>query len=209
MKGNLLYLMDPLCAWCHTFSPKVERLTREFPHDLVLEILPWGMFPSQREVDENFGSWLEREVRKIQNESSAIFGDNYYELLRSGKLTLDSRQPSRAILTVQYIWPQRTLEFACEMEKAFFIRGENPNDEKFYLDIVSGMGLTKHVFLDDFYSERAVEAQNNAFEHAKQISNDFPSLYFKNGKQLILLGNRMSDYEKIKSECETQIRKTE
>ena len=48
MTSNLLYLMDPLCAWCYTFAGRVEQLMREYPDDLVLEIVPWGMFPSPR-----------------------------------------------------------------------------------------------------------------------------------------------------------------
>jgi putative protein-disulfide isomerase len=209
MKYNLLYLMDPLCAWCHTFSPKVERLMAESPYDLELEILPWGMFPSPRTVDENFGQWLEREVRKIQEQSDVIFGDSYYELLKTGHLVLDSSIPSRAILSVQYLWPQRTLEFVCEIERAFFIRGENPNDETFYLNIVSYLGLPKQIFLDDFQSERVVETQTESFKQSKLISKDFPTLFFRNSERLVALGDKFSNFDKLRSECEKQIRLTE
>ena len=209
MTSNLLYLMDPLCAWCYTFAGKVEQLMREYPDDLVLEIVPWGMFPSPRVVDKNFGDWLDREVHKIQAETNVYFGEKYYSLLHSDSLTLDSRMPSRAILSVQHIWPQRALEFMIDIERLFFFHGKNLSDETLYADLIAKMGLTPDVFLDDFRSERAIEAVSESFKRAPKISKDFPMLYFRTEKSLVPLGSRLTEYEKIKTNCANMIMKTE
>ena len=209
MKSNLLYLMDPLCAWCYTFAGKVEQLTREYPNDLVLEIVPWGMFPHPRIVDKNFGDWLEREVRKIQTQTNVHFGEKYYSLLHSDSLVLDSRIPSRAVMSVQYLWPQRTLEFLIDVERMFFFHGKNLSDEMLYLDLISKMGLSPEVFLDDFHSERAADAVTESFRRAAMITKDFPMLYFRTENTLELLGNRFTEYDKINANCANMIMKTE
>ena len=150
MKSNLVYVMDPLCAWCYTFAGKMEQLMREYPDDLELEIVPWGMFPEPRAVDKNFGNWLENEIRKIQNQTNVHFGERYYSLLHTDSLVLDSRIPARAILAVQSLWPQRTLEFTIDLERMFFFHGRDLSEESLYVDLIDKMGLSSDVFLDEF-----------------------------------------------------------
>lgn len=209
MKSNLVYVMDPLCAWCYTFAGKMEQLMREYPDDLELEIVPWGMFPEPRAVDKNFGNWLENEIRKIQNQTNVHFGERYYSLLHTDSLVLDSRIPARAILAVQSLWPQRTLEFTIDLERMFFFHGRDLSEESLYVDLIDKMGLSSDVFLDEFHSERAHEAVADSFKRAANISKDFPTLYFRTENSLELLGDRFSEYDKIKTNCANMIAKNE
>jgi predicted DsbA family dithiol-disulfide isomerase len=91
----------------------------------------------------------------------------------------------------------------------FFFHGKNLSDEMLYLDLISKMGLSPEVFLDDFHSERAADAVTESFRRAAMITKDFPMLYFRTENTLELLGNRFTEYDKINANCANMIMKTE
>ena len=91
----------------------------------------------------------------------------------------------------------------------FFFHGRDLSEESLYVDLIDKMGLSSDVFLDEFHSERAHEAVADSFKRAANISKDFPTLYFRTENSLELLGDRFSEYDKIKTNCANMIAKNE
>ncbi|MTI30926.1 DsbA family protein, partial [Xanthovirga aplysinae] len=121
MKPKFIYVFDPLCGWCYSFSPVVKKI-----HDYYQEAADFSVLSGGMRVGSNVGPIYEMApiinpgMPRIKELTGVEFGSNFKELLQEGSYRYDSEPACIALTVFKEINEKDALAFASDMQKALF-----------------------------------------------------------------------------------------
>ena len=122
---ELLYLYDPLCAWCYGQGPAILTLQAQYAGRLNVSILCGGAATGDEAgpLAEKWPAW-QPQLAEVARVTGATFGPAFRALGAAGRSGYDSEPPSRAIGAFRQLTgsPARTVAFAHAVQTAFFPR---------------------------------------------------------------------------------------
>jgi putative protein-disulfide isomerase len=145
---ELIYMQDPLCAWCYGMSPVIAAVQQAYAGRLTVSVLCGGMAVGESATAgagwASIGSTLELVARTTGVE----FGAAFRQELAKGTWAYDSELPSRAIVAFRQLAgdPARAVGFAHEIQLALFRDGKNLHDPATYDVLVAAAGLDGAAF---------------------------------------------------------------
>jgi putative protein-disulfide isomerase len=97
--------------------------------------------------------FFEKGDKQIAQLTGTQFGDAYFEFIQNESIILDSEVPSRAIVSVKNISPEKAIPFAIEVQRARYAYGKDLNNEQTYISICNTLHIDTKAFLAIFSSE--------------------------------------------------------
>lgn len=173
---TLLYVTNPMCAWCYGFTPVVRRLRALWQGQLNVQVLFGDLQahesdPLQHEQKERLAlSW-----HRVQERTFLPFE---YRFFIQRSFVFNSEPACRAMLCVRLLRPVLTLEILRAMHSAFFVDNIDLKDTRELVRLVGIFGIPENLFLTLFESEEIAQQLEDEFAFVDSIgAATFPSLF--------------------------------
>jgi len=201
---KLLYIMDPMCAWCYAFQPELEEFLEKHP-SLDVDYIMGGLAPdNDTPMDENMKKAISSYWVEIEKKTKVTFNHDYWKL----NIPYRSTYPAcRAVITAETLKNKSSNEMAKAIQSAYYKEAKNPSLKETLVKCATSIGLDEIQFLQTFNS---IETEHNLLEHldiSTQLQvRGFPALFYiddKNQAYPLTLGftiasNLEKQFNKIK-----------
>ena len=184
---QLVYVFDAYCGWSHGFSPTIQEIARRHP-DLPLEVVSGGLFTGARRVPIREFGYVQGANAKIGELTGAEFGAGYQRLIADGSFVMDSQAAARGLAALRSVAPDRALELAVALQRAFYVDGHSLSAPGTYARVAEAAGLDADSVVSALPSPTTeAEAEAN-FRRAAELGVDgFPTVLAVNGERLTVL----------------------
>ena len=148
MKKKIYYVMDTICGWCYGFNDVITKIHEKHKDKFDFEIIPSAMWGDNLAIvaDTFFGGYIKNITVSIEELTSVYFGEAYKNVLDNGDRVLDSLPGAKAIVLFQKSNKDMAFDFLQQIQKAFFVNGEDLNDITVYTRIAESFGISKEEF---------------------------------------------------------------
>src|SRR5690242_10455066 len=137
---RLVYVFDAYCGWSHGFSGTITRIVADHP-DLPVEVVSGGLFTGARRVPIRDFGYIDGANATISELTGAEFGDGYQRLIADGSFVMDSEAAARGLAALRQAAPDRAVELAVAMQRAFYVDGLSLSDPDTYRRVAEAAGL--------------------------------------------------------------------
>ncbi|ALI99920.1 DsbA family protein [Rufibacter tibetensis] len=185
----LLYVTDPMCAWCYGFTPVVRRLKALWYGRLSVQVLVGGLNPYAQDAlapadkDKLAVNW-----HRSQRKSNLPFD---YSFFLQRDTIYDTEPACRALLTVRHLRPGLSLEVLRALHSAFFADGLDISDPHVLVEVLRPFGIPENLFLAVFETDEIYHQTQEEFQMVTQMgATTLPSVYLDHaqGPRLISRG---------------------
>lgn len=173
---TLIYVTNPMCAWCYGFTTVVRRLRALWHGRLNVQVLlgdlnAYASEPLQQPEKERLAvSW-----HRVQERTFLPFD---YRFFRQENFVYNTEPACRAILCVRLLRPVLTLEVLRAMHSAFYVDGLDLTKTEVLARIVGMFGISENLFLTLFESEEIMQQLEEEFGYVDDIgAKSFPSVF--------------------------------
>ncbi|MCW3467146.1 DsbA family protein [Chitinophaga nivalis] len=204
---KLIYIMDPLCGWCYGNYPNTLRTAEKYQHSIPMEIVPGGMWAGAnvRRQSKQMAAYFRKHDEQIAALTGTAFGEAYFQFITDENILLDSEVPSRAIVTVQQHWPDKSVAFAAAVQKARYADGKDLNETMVYEDICTALDIDTPAFLSLFPSAEMKAATQEAFRRAAGYAMSYPTLLLEKDGKTFLIEQGYSTFEEVVGQIEKHL----
>lgn len=196
-KHSILYVADPICAWCYGFAPVFSRIREKYSDRIDFSLVLGGL-RSGAEVEpftEEVSEKLKYHWKDVERTSGRIFR---YEILKDKSILYDSEPGSRAVVTAQRIDPRVSFDYLDRLSEAFHAEGKDPNSLETYLGIAKEFALSENDFREIFDREETLLEARNDFNYGFILGvTGFPCLVFSDGIERGILTKGYSSFEEV------------
>ncbi len=201
---KLIYVGDPMCSWCYGFSPELSKLVSTWGDQADFEMLMGGLRPYAREpMDERTSRFLHRHWQEVGKITGQPFD---YRLLERNDFYYATEVPSRAVLAVRQLAPGRELAFFQSVQRAFYAKNKDTNQEQTYLELAGELAIDADRFLKLFRSAALKEQVKSEFNRARQMGvTGFPTVLFVKGTTAVPVCAGFAKAEQINALIEQQL----
>ena len=178
---TLLYVTNPMCAWCYGFTPVVRRLRALWHRRLQVQVLFGDLHAhateSLKREDKNklAGTW-----HRVQEQVNLPFD---YRFFTQQRFIYNTEPACRALLCVRLLRPMLTLEVLRAFHSAFYADGLDLKETAVLVRLVSMFGIRENLFLTLFESEEIMRQLEEEFSYVDSIgATTFPSVFVQTGQ---------------------------
>ncbi|MBC3539298.1 DsbA family protein [Rufibacter sediminis] len=186
---RLLYVTDPMCAWCYGFTPVIRRLKALWFGRLSVQVLVGGLHPyAQEPLDSAEKDRLAVNWHRAQGKSHLPFD---YSFFLQKESIYDTEPACRALLTVRHLRPGLSLEVLRALHSAFFADGLDISQTRVLVEVLRPFGIPENLFLAVFETEEIHRQTQEEFQLVEKIGvSTLPSVYLDHpqGPRLIARG---------------------
>ncbi|WP_228463877.1 MULTISPECIES: DsbA family protein [Chryseobacterium] len=200
---KIIYIMDPLCGWCYGNSDNMLKLYDQYKNDLDFEILSGGMWTGSnvRKQSPQMVNFFLKHDEAVAERTGITFGEDYFELLKQ-EIVLDSEIPSRAMVSVKTIAPEKAVPFMIAIQKARYYWGKDLNVDATYLEICKNLGIDQEQFLAAFHSEEMKQATLQNFNDAAQYAQSFPTMLVEKDGTYVIIEQDYASFTELEKHIE-------
>ncbi|WP_281613800.1 hypothetical protein [Flammeovirga sp. SubArs3] len=175
---KLIYIMDPQCGWCYGNSDNIKKVVEAYP-ELDFELMVGGMWVGEQAPagGEALHGFIQKNSPVMEKKTGALVSTEFYELTKDESYTFSSFEPCLAISWVKKNAPEKTLEFASELQKAQFYFGQRFDDFKTYIAILQKLDIDPQPFMDSWGNEENQKETIEEINQSRKMAAGFPSLF--------------------------------
>ncbi|WP_187261561.1 DsbA family protein [Pontibacter beigongshangensis] len=186
---TLLYVTNPMCAWCYGFTPVMRRLKALWHNRLQVKVLigdlqAYATEPLQPEEKERLAvSWHRVQQRAPLPFDFRFFLQKHY--------VYNTEPACRALLSARLLRPVLTLEVLRAMHSAFYADGLDLTKPYNLAKVMRLFGISENLFYTLFESEAIMEQLEQEFQYVERIgASNFPSVFLDGpqGPELLVKG---------------------
>jgi len=203
-KPNIIYIFDPICSWCYTFNPVMEKLHAKYKDKIDFTVVAGGMItgPKVRTVSE-IAEYILEGYSDMEKLSGVKFGEPYLELVKEGSTVLSSVKPCQSVVAFRSLKPELVLNYSHDLQKIFFLKGYNLNEDSTYRSIAKKYNIDEQVFLDKMVSDSIKTATLLDFKKVEEAGvSGFPTLIMRINGQVILITEGFEKLEKLEKKID-------
>lgn len=201
MKHKITYHFDALCGWCYGFTNVMAKIYDKYNSEFEFDVISGGLFKESRVgLINDVAPYIKNGAYKVVEErTGVVFGEDFIENgLVKNNIYLDSLPPAIALALIKKHAPNKKMEYAEALLKAFYLHGKNTNDWKVYESIAYGLNISIENFSTEIQKKIYLEAAKNEFQNSALSNiNGFPALSLTIANQTIILSNGYVDFETI------------
>jgi putative protein-disulfide isomerase len=193
---HLLYVTDPMCAWCYGFTPVVRRLRALWYGRLTVQVMVGGLRPNPQDVlspqekDQLAVGW-----HRAQQKAGLPFD---YGFFLQPEITFNTEPACRALLTVRHLRPNLTLEVLRALHSAFFADGLDLSRPQVLVDVVRPFGIDENLFLAVYETEEIYRQTQQEFQEIEHLGvSTLPSVYLDHPQGPRLLSRGYCDLSEL------------
>ena len=198
---EIIYIWDPLCGWCYSFSPVISKLANEFSGKISFEVVSGGLAIGERvgPVSQK-AVYIKKRLPDVERISGMKFGEKYLQLLDKGTSISDSLPPSIAFNVFKSFQPGNMLKFAASIQLAYFSEGKDLNNIKTYLEIAEKFEVNKHGFMERYEDPFYKDLTEEIFRLTRTWGMEkYPSLVEKKENGISVIQKGYAKYEELES----------
>ncbi len=173
---TLIYVTNPMCAWCYGFTAVIRRLRALWQGKLKVQVLFGDLHAHttipllQTEKDRMAVSW-----HQVQERTYLPFD---YSFFTEQGFVYNTEPACRALLCVRLLRPVLTLEVLRAMHSAFYADGLDIRKPEVLARIVGLFGISENLFLTLFESEEIMQQMEDEFGFVDDMgATTFPSVF--------------------------------
>ncbi len=181
---------DVLCAWCYALSPRIRKLSEQYPNVQVSH-RSFTLSPTKERISEMFGSKAEGKRQIMEHWRAANINDDAHRIntdLMANK-EFDYPYSMPAAMACKAAEFQRGQEghwdYFDAVQKAHLTDCLNINEPEILLDVARSLKLDMAQFKNDFTSRKAKDEVESDMRKAQEMGvRSVPSIVI-NGHMLI------------------------
>ncbi len=205
MKPVLIYCYDAYCGWCYGFSKVIQQVALEFKDRLETEVLSGGMVLPEKPVHISAtAGYIQNSYKNVEELTGATFGSDYLWHIfnfEDSDWFPHSEKPAIAMCIFKEFYPDRSIEFAADLQYALHYEGRDLTDDEAYRHLLEKYSIHPEIFYERLKSDEYKEKANYEFSLVKQLKvTGFPAVFLQTGElKFHLLANGYTDYETLKT----------
>jgi putative protein-disulfide isomerase len=175
MARSLIYVVDPMCSWCWGFSPVFEEIVRRYQTQVTIQVLLGGLRPGNTErFDEQRQAYILSHWHAVHERTGQPFN---FAFQMGPSFTYDTEPPSRSVVVVRQLAPEKEFAFLRSVQEAFYVKNEDVTHEGVLVDLASAQGIDRAKFLKWFQDPAIKQSVWEEFDRARQLGvSGFPAL---------------------------------
>lgn len=205
--GGIIYVWDPLCGWCYTFSTVLARIRNEFAGAFDFDILSGGLAIGERvgPVSQK-AVYIRKRLPDVERISGVKFGEKYLQLLDEGNSVNDSLPPSIAFKVLRSFRDNEAFNFAYLIQHAHFYEGKDLGNIRVYLEICEKYEINKHAFMERFEDPAFRKMAEDDFQLTRNWGVEkYPSLVGKKEHEMELIHKGYATFDELKKILEEKL----
>ncbi|WP_058047507.1 DsbA family protein [Streptomyces roseifaciens] len=188
-RHRLTYAFDAYCGWCYGFGPTIREFAEANADRIELTVLSGGLFTGPRAQPVSAYPYIPQADARIGELTGAVFGPGYAEAFADGTAVLDSAAAATALAALREQAPERTLEFAGALQRAWYVDGRSLSDPETVRAVASGLGVDADAAAAAFADPATRRAAEAEFREVRRLGVDsFPTLLLHTSGGLRRLG---------------------
>jgi len=188
---SLIYIADPMCAWCYGFGPELYALLAGLK-DIKLDIVVGGLRPYERStIDEETRNTLAPQWEKVREVSGLPLSD---APLRRDDFVFDTEPACRAISAAHSLAPESRLAMLHALQHVFFSDGLDITRSDVLAQVGSavlkefGNDVDATEFFGKLNEAETIDATATDFQQTRQWGiSGFPTLVLERDGRLDLI----------------------
>ncbi len=191
MENKIIYFADPLCSWCYGFGPDITEAVKVFDGRFEFELVMGGLRPYGTEKMSGLAAMLSHHWEEVHKRTGVTF---QYDILENENFVYDTEPPSRAVIAVKNLAPQKEFQFFKAVQRAFYQDNKDTGAIETYIGLLEKFEINEGDFTDAFLSEEVKEQTRSSFQYAQELGiRGFPSTVVQFDGQLYLIANGYLD----------------
>lgn len=184
MKPKIIYCYDAYCGWCYGFSPVIKQLWLTYREKFDFEVLSGGMIPkeSARHIGQ-IAPYLQQAYKTVEDTTGVKFGEDFlWHIFNSDKSDWfpHSETPAVALSILKEKHPDRSIEFASDLQFALYGEGRDLTDPEAYRHLLEKYDLKPDDFFPALTNPDYEEKARYDFSLVKQLQvNGFPTVFIQ------------------------------
>lgn len=184
-KPILYYVHDPMCSWCWAFQKVWPTVFSTFEDSLEVEYLAGGLAPDSnepmpQEMQNTIASYWKNIQRKVPGTE---FNFDFWQQCQPRRSTYPA---CRAVLAIKQIDSTKEHLMINEIQKAYYLKAENPSDVKTLINCAKRIGVEEQNFKNVLTSKVVDSLFIKQMSLARSMqANGFPSLILRMDKTIL------------------------
>lgn len=176
-RTRLTYVTDTYCVWCWAFGEALREFATKNAHRLTVEVLPAGMLVGERVQPVGEKVRVLETAERVTELTGAQFGEGFRAAVRDGRTVLDSTFPAVAFQALLEQDPERGLDIAHALQKAWYMNGLDWHGDATMAAVASELGLNVEQAVDAFHDPAMLAQAESGFERRKTLPvKGYPTL---------------------------------
>jgi len=193
-KMKLIYVGDPMCSWCYGIANEWTEVVDHYK-DAEVELVMGGLRPYNDETIASMKDFLRGHWEEVNKRSGQEFS---YDILDRADLTYDTEPPSRAVVIVRALAPEKEVAFFKLVQKDFYFHNKDMSTSASYHNSLSKLEISIEEFDTKFEAPEAKENVRKDFERASELGvNSFPTVLLSKGDEIIPVARGYAESEKM------------
>ena len=203
MTPRIIYCYDAYCGWCYGFSPVIKAIYEKYKDQFEFETISGGMIPV--ESTQHIGviaSYILDAYKTVENMTGVKFGEDYLWHIKNPDQSdwhPNSEMAAIAMAIFRDIYPDRTIEFAADLQFSLYEEGRDLTDPEAYRHLLTKYEIDAHQFYANLKTEEYKDKANYDFSLIKQLNvNGFPTAFLQvDESKLYMITRGYSDLPSI------------
>jgi putative protein-disulfide isomerase len=203
MKPIIIYCYDAWCGWCYGFSPVIKSLHEKYKTKFDFETISGGMIPV--DATQHIGKiagYIKDAYKTVEQMTGIKFGTDFLWHINNPDLSdwhPNSEMAAIAMSILKDFNPDRSIEFAADLQFALYSEGRDLTDPEAYRHLIEKYEFDPKVFYENLKSEEYKEKAFYDFSLIKQLNvNGFPTLFIQiSESKLYMIARGYSDQKSI------------
>ena len=177
---KLIYVIDPMCAWCYAFSPELEEFLEKYPF-LEVEYIMGGLAPDNNTpMDENMKKTISSYWVDIERKTKVTFNHDYWKENTPYRSTYPA---CRAVIAAETLRAKSSAQMVKAIQFAYYKEAKNPSLKETLVKCAISIGLDEIQFLQAFESIKIEEQFQEHLSITQQLQvRGFPALFYVDDK---------------------------
>lgn len=186
----------------------MSRIADEYKDKIFFEAFSGGMIPAEfSQHISRTAPYIREAYKRVEELSGVKFGEDYLWHINNPDLSdwyPNSEKPAIAMCIFKEYYPERSIEFAADLQHALHFEGRDLTDDEAYRHLLAKYDIPAEEFYKNLHSEEYKEKAFYEFALVKQLQvTGFPSVLMQvSESKFYLLAQGFTDYDTLKDRIE-------
>lgn len=211
MKPVLIYCYDAYCGWCYGFSPIIKKVADEYKDVLESDVLSGGMILPEKPVHISASAaYIAKAYKNVEDLTSIKFGSDYLWHINhpdDSDWYPHSEKPAIAMCIFKEFYPERSVEFASDLQYALHYEGRDLTDNEAYVHLLDKYSINPETFFEKMASDEYRDMAYYEFSLMKQLQvTGYPCVFIQTDDlKFTMVARGYTDYETLKERIENVV----
>jgi len=211
MKPVLIYCYDAYCGWCYGFSPIIKKVADEYKDVLESDVLSGGMILPEKPVHISASAaYIAKAYKNVEELTGIKFGSDYLWHINhpdDSDWYPHSEKPAIAMCIFKEFYPERSVEFASDLQYALHYEGRDLTDNEAYVHLLDKYSINPETFFEKMASDEYRDMAYYEFSLMKQLQvTGYPCVFIQTDDlKFTMVARGYTDYETLKERVENVV----